>query len=90
MTQVSQTSLIINTTKFSTKELHVLAKLIEIQLFSNAKTQEEYMESANSDNKIKSAAIDILKRRLEKKYKKLSGFRTKLTFPLKKTAATTA
>ena len=82
MTQVSKSSLIINTTKFSTKDLHVIAKLIEIQLFADAKTREEYMESANSDHKIKNAAMTILKRRLEKKYRSMGGFRTRMTLQL--------
>jgi hypothetical protein len=70
------------------KEMVGMAKLIEIQLFVNAETDEEYMESADDEGKMKSAAINIIRRHLEKRQRKIIGFRSRVTF--KKVAAQTA
>jgi hypothetical protein len=64
--------------RFSEKELFGLARLIEIQLFASAATIEEYTGSPDVDDKLKSAAIRIIRRRLETKSRKIGGFRNKI------------
>jgi hypothetical protein len=41
---------------------------------------EEYMASADNEEKMKAAAIKIIRRHLEKRQKKIIGFRSSMTW----------
>lgn len=56
----------------------ILGELLENFLFTSAPTMNDYKDKSRIESKIKDISIRILKRRLEKRQRKLGGFRSSI------------